>query len=115
MNGDFFAFKKRRNTLDVPAHHFSAHVVWVIVGAERADKIHVVCFNDFCYFVHRISGVDDDAFACLQITDEVYKIDHLVSHLVLLCEVRSREQLTEIQAIIHDFRLPIYDVAMEIS
>ena len=69
--------------------------------AEHADEAHVVGFEHGQDVVDVVGRVDDHGFTGLAVADEVGEVDHLPGHLVALGDVPARQQLAEIQAIVH--------------
>src|SRR5439155_7207972 len=86
--------------LDAVPHDVAADVIRVVMGAERAGQSHAVGGRHLDELTGPVRGIDDDRFAFLAVTDEVHEVDHLTGEHVVTREIASREELTEVEAVV---------------
>ncbi len=86
---------------DAVARHVATDVVRVVVGGERARQLHVVLVEHVEDAADVVGRVDDHGLALLAVADEVDEVDHLPSDGVVVPEVATTQQLTEVQALAH--------------
>jgi hypothetical protein len=82
-------------------HHRAADVIGMEVGGEGTGESHAVTFERLEDRRDVIGGVDHDRLAGGSITDQIDEVDHLTSDHVVATEVSTREQLAEVQTILH--------------
>ena len=87
----------------------------MIVGAKDSGNCHVIVLGNAYKFPYRVSGINNDAFTCYEISDEIDEIDHLVRHLIGGGEVTPRQKLFEVQTINHSTIVAIYDMPMKVK
>jgi hypothetical protein len=104
MDLDREALEQLSHALDPVAHHRTADVVGVIVRGQRSHDGHVVGAHQLDELADRVGGIDQEALAGGPVADGVDEVDHLGGHLVVAGEVPSREELPEVQPVIHDPR-----------
>lgn len=118
VNWNVDLFEQLVDTSQGESHHGAAHVVCVIVRGESTDDPHAVASRDGDQLAGGVGGVDDDAFACAAIPDEIGEIHHLASDGIALSEITTRQQLSEVERFIdctdvrHVRTLPAYACRM---
>ena len=80
-------FDQPGDALDLPPHHFAAHVVRMEVRGQRPDAAHVVGGQHAEQVIDAVGGVDDHRLACLSVPHQVDEVDHLLGNLVVGGEV----------------------------
>ena len=102
MNRHVDLFEKIGDAVDPVAHHGSADVIGVVVRAEHTDEAHPVGGQHVEQAGNVIGRIDNNGLFRLAVADQIAEIHHLLSHHVGRGKVSPTEELTEIEASIHD-------------
>jgi fatty acid desaturase/predicted Zn-dependent protease with MMP-like domain len=97
MDRDVHAFEELVDALDRVPHHLSTDMIGVVVRGENSGESHVIRFEDAKDAVDVVGGIDGDRLTGLAITDQIDEVHHLPRQRIVLGDVASGEQLTEIQ------------------
>ncbi len=94
--------EKLSDAVDLVTHHGAADMIGVIVRSERAGECHPIRLEDVDQGVCVIGRIDDDGLAGRSVADEVREVDHLLRDRVGGGEISARQQLAEVDAIVHE-------------
>src|ERR1017187_9683901 len=78
----------------------TAHVVGMMVCGQHAGEAHSVLRQDGENLARLVRGVDRYGFTARAISDEGDEIDHLAGDRIVVREVVSRQEMTEIEAVV---------------
>ncbi len=92
-------FEQFLHALDGVTHHFSAHMVWVIVGGDGSNEMHAIGGKHLKDAGNVVGRVDHDGLTGLAVAHQVHKVDHLLGQWVGAGNIATRQQLAEIQTV----------------
>lgn len=96
VHGNVAIIQQLGDSCDGVAHHVATYVVCVIVAHKDTLHAHPVGAGKVQDFLRRVSRVDDEALLGLNVPDQIDVVRHLRRETVVLCEVATRQELSEI-------------------
>jgi hypothetical protein len=105
MDLDVLTLEEFPYPFDPVTHHGTTDVVGVIVRGQRTDHRHAVRAHQLEKFADVVRGIDQHTLTRGPIADRIHEVHHLNGYLIAAGKVATRQQLAEVEPVVHDAQL----------